>query len=484
MGKETPLTISQNDIVDNIARNVWEQRQAYRNAGAREGLQDAGVPNEMNLKDMLDREQVDGSIRAYIKDMPALANSVSVFPVFSDVSVKQEARTVVYNAIVKDARFQSVLPNNSELPEPSRLQGEALKARLEEEKKRNQQEQALNKRAEEALKQGGVQESTLFKYFLTACRKKQELWQDMMSPMPTQNTQWVIPLHIGGIHYTLVVVNFLMDKEASILYYDSFGHDMPKPLLEGITQYLKSKDVGMNRVTYQKESIHEQRGEGIECGVFVFYNAIRLLSQLKGIENPLKEWIKQGSSAFSYSYKTVFAIYRVMMADLLKKEGQNITIHPSLADRAKQTEEPPQEKHNHSFYDDEPQEIDLSGVPAICLTFVGGLALAAFSSNPFLIFIAGGMVTSSSIFGWKVFTEYFDLNEDDERMAHELNQYDFDPKTRHHFDYTIAPTFIPSKGKLPGEKPTPSAPTVQPAASTDANNVSNKKATTPTNGCL
>lgn len=314
-------------IKENIINAIWEQRQAYQ---VMTPADTQAVPSEIDIDSWLDAEHVEGTIRELV-GIRSYLKKVGVFPVYNNDYIYQVAQITVYYRIIHEPVYQEMLPSQEPLPERQAIINSDLtplqktaqiEARDQEEKKRFQQEKALQKLADQTLATWGVTNQTLLLWYLEAIASSDHHFlAHAQSVHLTWNEceQFIIPLRKDEIHYTVVVVHFV-NAMASIRYYDSKGQDIPQYVLDALVFLF---DRWGYEVYYSSAAKDEQR-DWYNCGIFASLKAIELASENVGqVENLLNDLNRK-------NYDTAFQYYRHLIALLLEKNGFNITLSKGL----------------------------------------------------------------------------------------------------------------------------------------------------------
>lgn len=300
--------------INAIGEDLFGQRQHYRTT----------VKQNIYQNGWLDKEHVDGAIRAAVTEDRALAGKVKVFPIYCARDLQNKAADEVAKELMKN------VPIDPPLPEASTLKGRALTQLKREQTKRNKKNLALKAQAKRNLEATGVDETKLFNLFLTACRQKKELWQDQASAQRiSRGDQWVIPMRINGNHFTTLVIHFGANDTFYVKYFNSMAKktekDVPyevREVIEGLKAHLNACDnAGYVNGNFLDISQNVQK-ENYNCGVFAFYSSLYLIyKNLKKVHpsGNYKDWMN--SRYFTREYDAIMLSAREEMATLLRNHG-------------------------------------------------------------------------------------------------------------------------------------------------------------------
>lgn len=192
---------------------------------------------------------------------------------------------------------------------------------------RKKKQADLRKEAEEALMSKNYHTDS-FRHFIIGCRRRNELWEGGVYPEGVKDRQWIIPVRINQNHYTVLVIHFMNEQQASVKYYNSSGADIPADTFTSMDAYFQSRNMTMN---YQCVSKHDQT-DAYNCGVFAFYHAIKIACENANIDNPLLKMLPNEalSDLTKAEYNEFFRKARLQIVDILKRVGQNVSAAPTL----------------------------------------------------------------------------------------------------------------------------------------------------------
>lgn len=327
--KEPVVIIHDDEIKSSIEEFVIGQRQAYQEAmpGASDSDDAEAVSEEIGVNTWLDAEHVDATIRNLVGARAHLRDTVGVLPVFNKEYVQARAQSVAYNKIIVDPRFKNLLPSKKPLPGRSTLKGRALVARDKEEQKRNQQERALQEKADLMLEKNNFTEDKMLLLFLQSMVESDHPF--LNNPQNEdltldECTQLIIPFRQNGCHYTVAVINFTQvddNNVAEIKYYDSMGSDLDDSEIEQLTSFCTELGYEVN---YEALSSPIQR-EGWNCGIFASFKAIDIANENEENDERLLDGLDDEN------YHRHFNYYRFLISMMLSDRGYNVSVTDELA---------------------------------------------------------------------------------------------------------------------------------------------------------
>jgi hypothetical protein len=234
--------------------------------------------------------------------------------------------------------LNDLIANKTQWNDPSEIEKIALffncpspQVRLErseaELEARKKKQEDLRRKAQEVLFAKNYHADS-FKHFIRACRRNDELWEGGAYPTLAKDRQWIIPVRINQNHYTVLVIHFMNEQQVSVKYYNSSGSDLAKDTFTAMAAYFQPHNKTIN---YQCVSKHDQK-DGYNCGVFAFYNAIKIACENLNCENPLLKMLPNEalSDLTKAEYNEIFRRARLQIVDILKRVGHNVSATPDL----------------------------------------------------------------------------------------------------------------------------------------------------------
>ncbi|MCS5711204.1 hypothetical protein [Candidatus Berkiella aquae] len=319
------VTISKEEITQAYLQYLIEQHQSYFHTVQGSNPGDSALAI-IEADSQFEAEHVNGMLRYLIGQRPHFANQIGIFPVFNQDAFYRLAQDQLIKKMLNHPDYQYLVKDTTPLIELSDCLDfpELWEKRNTEEVHRTWQDQEAIRVAGDILDHQGTTDEVMLEWYLESIAASPLAFLGNMNQqdMAFKNcSQFIIPLRIDGVHYTVAIVDCTAEDTAHIKYYDSMGHDLQDYLKQQLINFFENHFAD---VTYECVSKHEQK-DGYNCGIFASFKAIDLIN----INTQRSERLLPNLN--TQEYHALFNYFRNQVAEMLRLSGCNIELDHKLA---------------------------------------------------------------------------------------------------------------------------------------------------------